>query len=71
MPLASGQTAMAVTGHAVPEGDPLVARYDANGNDTIERGEVIAAIRDYFQEEAGITRGDVIRLIRLYFSGPA
>ena len=41
--LASGQTAMAVTGHAVPEGDPLVARYDANvAHDTIDIGELFS-----------------------------
>ncbi len=42
-------------------------RYDANGNGTIERDEVIAGIRDYFNDV--ITRDDVIALIRLYFSG--
>ena len=69
--LAPGQTAVAVTGQAVTEGDPLVARYDANGNGTIERGEVIAAINDYlFGEGAGaISRAEVIRLINLYLFG--
>ena len=50
-------------------GDPLFDRYDTNGNGTIERGEVIAAIRDYLQGAAGITRANVIRLIRFYLSG--
>ena len=65
----SGQTAMAVSDYAVTARDPLVARYDANGNGTIERGEVIAAIRDYLDGE-DISRSEVIRLINLYlFSG--
>ena len=69
--LASGQTAVAVSDRAVTEGDPLVARYDANGNGMIERGEVIAAINDYlFGEGAGaISRAEVIRLINLYLFG--
>ena len=43
--------------------------YDLNGNDAIERDEVIMAIRDYFSGE--ITKGDVIELIKLYFAGPS
>ncbi len=42
--------------------------YDLNGNDVIERDEVVMAIRDYFAGE--ITKGDVIELIRLYFAAP-
>ena len=42
--------------------------YDLNGNDAIERDEVIMAIRDYF--DGDITKGDVIELIKLYFAGP-
>ena len=41
--------------------------YDLNGNDAIERDEVIMAIRDYF--DGAITKGDVIELIKLYFAG--
>ena len=43
--------------------------YDLNGNDAIERDEVIMAIRDYF--DGAITKGDVIELIKLYLRGPA
>ena len=52
-------------------GDPLVARYDANDNGTIEKGEVIAAINDYLfgEGDAAISKGDVIRLINLYLFG--
>ena len=51
-------------------GDPLVNRYDANGNGTIEKGEVIAAINDYLFAGV-ISKGDVIRLINLYLFGPS
>ena len=47
----------------------LVARYDANGNGKIEKGEVIQAIRHYFGNVGGITKADVIKLIRVYFTG--
>ena len=58
---------------AVTAGDPLIARYDANGNRMIERGEVIKAINDYlFGEGDGvISRSDVIRLINLYLFAPS
>ena len=53
-------------------GDPLVARYDANRNGTVDRGEVIKAINDYLFGEVGvITRADVIRLINLYLFSPS
>ena len=58
---------------AVTAGDPLIARYDANGNGMIERSEVIAAINDYFFGEGDgvISRSDVIRLINLYLFAPS
>ena len=45
---------------------PLGDRYDSNNNGSIERDEVIAAIRDYFDDL--ISRDDVIAIIRLYFT---
>ena len=51
-------------------GDPLIDRYDTNNNGTIEKNEVIEAIKDYFGEgDEAISKGDVIRLINLYFFG--
>ena len=50
--------------------DPLVARYDTDGDGTIDRSEVIKAINDYLSGQGSITRADVIRLINLYLSGP-
>ena len=41
--------------------------YDANGNCTIERDEVIAAVKDYFSGE--VTRDFVISVVVLYFNG--
>ena len=53
-------------------GDPLIDRYDANNNDTIEKSEVIAAITDYLFGDADetISKAEVIRLITLYLFGP-
>ena len=52
-----------VTGSTLGE---LGDRYDANGNGSIERDEVITAIRHYFGDL--ISRDDVIAIIRLYFT---
>ena len=41
-------------------------RYDANRNGNIERDEVIAAVKDYF--DGDISKDEVIDLIKLYFS---
>ena len=46
----------------------LVARYDANDNGMVDRGEVITAIRDYFADQ--VSRVHVIGIIRFYFTGP-
>ena len=56
-----------------PAGDPLVARYDANRNGTIEKSEVIKAINDYLFGEGddAISKADVIRLINLYLFPPS
>ena len=56
---------------AVAAGDPLIVRYDANGNGTIERNEVINAINDYLfgEGDEAISKSDVIKLINLYLFG--
>ena len=41
--------------------------YDLDNNERIVRGEVMAAISDYFKSLIG--KDEVIRLIRLYFAG--
>ena len=70
-PLASGKTARGVSDYAVTEGAPLVARYDANNNGIIEKGEVIAAINDYLfgEGDEAISKAEVIKLINLYLFG--
>ena len=40
--------------------------YDVNGNDKIERDEVIMAVKDYFNDL--MTKDEVIELIKLYFA---
>ena len=56
---------------SVAAGDPLIVRYDANGNGMIEKSEVIAAINDYLfgEGDAAISKSDVIKLINLYLFG--
>ena len=62
--------ASTVTVEAVIAGDPLVNAYDANGNGTIDKEEVIAAINDYLFAGV-ISKEDVIKLINLYLFGPS
>ena len=56
---------------AVAAGDPLIVRYDANGNGMIEKNEVIKAINDYLfgEGDEAISKAEVIRLINLYLFG--
>ena len=56
-----------MTTSTVTAANPLLVKYDRDG-DGIDRGDVIAAIRRYFAEEAGVTRDEVIAVIRLYFA---
>ena len=49
--------------------DPLVARYDANGNNRIDLEEVYRAIDDYFEYVDPITLEEVYELVDLYFDG--
>ena len=68
-PAVDGASTVTVTAGAAV--DPLVARYDANKNGTIEKSEVIKAINDYlFGGATPITKAEVIRLINLYLFGP-
>ena len=69
-PAVGGASTVTVTAGAAV--DPLVDRYDANNNGTIEKNEIIAAINDYlFGGATPITKADVIKLINLYLFGPA
>ena len=67
----TGKSTSAATASAVTAGDPLVARYDANGNGMIDKAEVIAAINDYLfgEGDEAISKAEVIRLIDLYLFG--
>ena len=55
----------------VDSSDPLIVRYDASNNGTIEKIEVIAAINDYLfgAGDEAISKSDVIKLINLYLFG--
>ena len=68
----SGKNAMMMSDNTVVDAvDPLVARYDANRNGTIEKSEVIQAINDYLfgEGEEAISKAEVIELINLYLFG--
>ena len=52
---------------AVAAGDPLVARYDANGNGEIDLDEVFTAIDDYFDYDDRLTLEEVFEIVDLYF----
>ena len=63
----SGKSADETSANQVTAGDPLVNRYDANGNGEIEKSEVITAINEYLDGDAGApSKADVIKLINLY-----
>ena len=63
----SAKMQMATTASMVTAGDPLIVRYDANGNSMIDRSEVIQAINDYLSD-GSISRAEVIEVINLYLS---
>ena len=66
-----GTWSATVTGTTASAVDPLVDRYDANNNGTIEKSEVIQAINDYLfgEGDEAISKADVIELINLYLFG--
>ena len=57
--------AIAVTN--VGLGSPLGDAYDADGNEAVDRDEVLAAVADYFADR--ITKEEAVAVIQLYFAG--
>ena len=53
---------------AAVDGDTLLDRYDANDDESIDRDEMVDALRDYLFNDA-ITRDDMVTLLRLYLFG--
>ena len=55
----------------VAKAEDLVARYDADGDNMIDKAEVIEAINDYLfgEGEKAISKAEVIELINLYLFG--
>ena len=49
-------------------GDTLLDRYDANDDKSIDRTEMVDALRDYLFNDA-ITRDDMVTLLRVYLFG--
>ena len=56
---------------SVAKAEDLVARYDADGDNMIDKAEVIAAINDYLfgDGDEAISKAEVIELINLYLFG--
>ena len=66
----SGATATVTVSIAVTNvsvGSPSGDAYDADGNETIDRDETIAALADYFS--GVMTREEAIAVIQLFFAG--
>ena len=57
----------------VAKAEDLVGRYDDNGDNMIDKAEVINAINDYLfgEGDEAISKADVIELINLYLFGPS
>ena len=53
----------------VSSGDPLVVKYDTNGDGAIDRNEAIAVLRRYLAGDANVPRTEAIAVLRLYLSG--
>ncbi len=47
-------------------GEPMLARYDANGDGLIDLAETLAAIHDYY--DFNLTFGQVMLVIGAYYS---
>ena len=66
-----GTWSATVTGTTASAVDPLVNRYDGNGNGKIDKAEVIAAINDYLfgEGDEAISKAEVIEVINAYLFG--
>ncbi len=56
---------------AVAALDPLIVRYDADGNGMIEKSEIIEAINNYLfgEGDEAVSKAEIIRIINLYLFG--
>ena len=64
---ASATVAVAIAVTNVGLGSPSGDAYDADGNEAVDRDEILAAVVDYFADR--ITKEEAIAVIRLYFAG--
>ena len=64
---ASTTVAVTIAVTNVGLGSPLGDAYDADGNEAVDRDEILAAVVDYFADR--ITKEEAIAVIRLYFAG--
>ena len=49
--------------------DPLLDKYDTDGDGSFSQDEVLHAITRYFNNEEGVTQDDVLAVITRYFAG--
>ena len=63
----SATVAVTIAVTNVGVGSPLADAYDADGNEAVDRDEILAAVADYFADR--ITKEEAIAVIRLYFAG--
>ena len=63
---ASATVAVAIAVTNVGVGSPLADAYDADGNEAVDRDEILAAVADYFA--GAITKEEAVAVIRLYFA---
>ena len=63
----SATVTVTITVTNVGLGSPLGDAYDADGNEAIDRDEVLAALADYFS--GVVTREEALEVGRLYFAG--
>ena len=64
-----GEETLMTTSGQVASADAVLAQFDSDDSGTIERSEVITAIRGYLAGTSDATRAEVIALIRRYLAG--
>ena len=52
----------------VTHGDPLLAEYDPNNDDVIEKADMRRAVADFFGASPTLSKADMRRLAGIYFS---
>ena len=67
----SGKSEKAMSANMVTAADtrdPLLAEYDPNADDVIEKADMRRAVADYFGQQPTLSKADMRRLVAIYFS---